>query len=315
MTQIIVVDDQATNRRVLKKLASTVEPGAHVSAFGNPLDALAFATAHPPDLLITDYKMMPFDGDELIRRFRRLQHCADVPTVVITSFEDTEFRDRAIEAGSTDFLLSPVNHKELVTRSRSLLSLREQRKERIEQTDDERTEMVSDMLQVVNSHLSSTLADLQFANRDFDTLAQLSPVAAVFVDSEMRVRRFTSAVTSVLNLRASDLGRALTSVKFNLIYEELAEDFEHLRQTGELIERYISTKNAGRGLPRPPYSLSEPERNDRRRPHSHSHVSTSGKPGKDINGKAMGAGTTKASPTCRLPSLFAPRPHADALGK
>ena len=52
--------------------------------------------------------------------------CADVPVVVITVYEERSFRLRALEAGATDFLHSPVDHHEFVTRARNLLKLRKQ---------------------------------------------------------------------------------------------------------------------------------------------------------------------------------------------
>src|SRR5690606_34158572 len=79
-----------------------------------------------PDLVITDFKMPRMDGGEFIRRFRGLPSCLDVPVIVVTIYEDRDFRYRALEAGATDFLLSPVDHHEFLTRAHNLLTLRRQ---------------------------------------------------------------------------------------------------------------------------------------------------------------------------------------------
>ena len=79
-----------------------------------------------PDLVVTDYKMPQMDGGEFIRRFRELPGAAEVPVIVITIYEERSFRLRALEAGATDFLQSPVDHNEFVTRARNLLKLRKQ---------------------------------------------------------------------------------------------------------------------------------------------------------------------------------------------
>jgi PAS domain S-box-containing protein len=49
-----------------------------------------------------------------------------VPVIVITAYEDRDLRYRALEAGATDYLLSPVDHHEFRVRSRNLLTLRRQ---------------------------------------------------------------------------------------------------------------------------------------------------------------------------------------------
>ena len=69
------------------------------------------------------------DGAEFIRRFREIPRAADIPIVVITVYEERGYRLRALEAGATDFLNSPVDHHEFVTRARNLLKLRQQQLE------------------------------------------------------------------------------------------------------------------------------------------------------------------------------------------
>ena len=66
------------------------------------------------------------DGAEFIRRFRAQSNGAEIPVIVITVYEEREFRLRALEAGATDFLNSPVDHQEFKTRARNLLKLRKQ---------------------------------------------------------------------------------------------------------------------------------------------------------------------------------------------
>ncbi len=57
---------------------------------------------------------------------RRLPTCVDVPVIVVIAYEDKGFRYNALNAGATDFLLSPVDHEEFRARARNLLTLRYQ---------------------------------------------------------------------------------------------------------------------------------------------------------------------------------------------
>ena len=128
MSLIVIVDDRVTNRNIFAKLAASIEPDVQVRAFGDPVEAIAWLKNNAPDLVITDYKMPNMDGAEFIRAFREIPTAADIPVVVITVYEDRSFRLRALESGATDFLNSPVDHHEFVTRARNLLKLHKHQK-------------------------------------------------------------------------------------------------------------------------------------------------------------------------------------------
>ncbi len=63
------------------------------------------------------------DGAEFTRRLRSMPVGLTLPVVVVTAHDDRSFRVRALDAGATDFLQSPIDHFELVTRARNLLAL------------------------------------------------------------------------------------------------------------------------------------------------------------------------------------------------
>jgi CheY-like chemotaxis protein len=128
MSLIVIVDDRITNRNIFSKLASSIEANVTVRAFGEPDAALEWLADNTPDLIITDYKMPSMDGAEFIRRYRTNPDVADVPVIVITVYEERSFRLRALEAGATDFLHSPVDHHEFITRARNLLKLHHHQK-------------------------------------------------------------------------------------------------------------------------------------------------------------------------------------------
>jgi PAS domain S-box-containing protein len=123
---VAIVDDRITNLKILERLAASLEGGVEVRTFTHPQAALDFAAGEPPDLLITDFNMPELDGAEFIRRLRRQPTCTDLPVMVITAYEDRDLRLLALEAGATDYLLSPVDHHEFRARSQNLLTLRRQ---------------------------------------------------------------------------------------------------------------------------------------------------------------------------------------------
>lgn len=123
VTTILILDDQATNRTVYARLARAVEEGVVVEAFADAFEALEWLEYGQADLILTDFKMPGMDGAAFIRRLRSMPNCVRTPVIVVTAHENRSFRVRALDAGATDFLQSPIDHVELVTRARNLLSL------------------------------------------------------------------------------------------------------------------------------------------------------------------------------------------------
>ena len=126
MLKILIVDDSSTNQRIYSKLARQLECELDIRAFGSPRKALDWLAENTADLIITDYKMPTMSGAALTAAIRADARNWDVPIIVITAYSDQQFRVTALEAGATDFLLSPVDHVEFLARAKNLLKLRTQ---------------------------------------------------------------------------------------------------------------------------------------------------------------------------------------------
>ena len=126
MPLIAILDDRMTNRNIYAKLARSLADRIEVASFDNPLTALHWLAGHDADLVITDYKMPDLDGAAFTARLRALPNGRDVPVVVITAYDDRSYRLLALQAGATDFLQSPVDHAEFITRGRNLLRMHDQ---------------------------------------------------------------------------------------------------------------------------------------------------------------------------------------------
>lgn len=129
MAVILILDDKSTNRNIYSRLAQTIEDNSVVHAFASPVEALGWLEGNCPDLIITDFRMPGMDGAEFTKHVRGSANGIDVPIIVITAYDDRAFRLSALEAGATDFLRSPVDHYEFVTRARNLLKLQRQQQQ------------------------------------------------------------------------------------------------------------------------------------------------------------------------------------------
>ena len=203
MPLVVILDDVATNRKVFAELAASIESGVTVRSFGDPAETLAWLEHNTPDLIVTDFKMPVMDGAEFIRRFRTQPNGAEIPVIVITIYEEREFRLRALEAGATDFLNSPIDHQEFVTRARNLLKLRKQQIQLAtradslarELKDSERSheealrdssERLAQVVDTVPAMISATDSDgrILFINEFQAALAGIVPAEAVGLDMQ-----------------------------------------------------------------------------------------------------------------------------------
>lgn len=115
---IAIVDDDASMRDAFCDLLQSA--GYLSRAFG---DAKTFLAEHDGgrfDLLITDIRMPGMDGLELQRRLRTLD--ANLPVIVVTSFDDAATRTRALGAGAAAYLTKPVAAEELFRQIERILN-------------------------------------------------------------------------------------------------------------------------------------------------------------------------------------------------
>ncbi|WP_116133477.1 diguanylate cyclase [Tropicimonas sp. IMCC34043] len=120
--RILVVDDVATNRIILKAKLS----GAcyDVLQAGNGIEALRIAREQAPDLILLDIAMPELDGLETCRRLKADPRTAGIPVVMVTSSANMATKLAALEAGAEDFMTKPVDEMALLARVRSLLRAR-----------------------------------------------------------------------------------------------------------------------------------------------------------------------------------------------
>ncbi len=120
---VLIVDDEPSNLELLDELFQ--QQGATASKASNGQEALRLAAERKPDLVLLDVMMPGMNGYEVCRRLKMDENTRRIPVIMVTGLGALEDKLEGLEAGADDFLAKPVNAAELLTRSRSLLRVKE----------------------------------------------------------------------------------------------------------------------------------------------------------------------------------------------
>lgn len=109
---ILVVDDDQRNREMLAEALS--QAGFAVDMACDGLEALSKANANAGmyDTVLSDIRMIPFSGFDLLDSFRKTM--PEMPIVLLTAFGSVETAIQAMKQGAFDYIAKPVNLDELV---------------------------------------------------------------------------------------------------------------------------------------------------------------------------------------------------------
>lgn len=109
--KVLVVDDQNDNL-VLISLA-VQERAYRVLTAVNGEDAVSVAMLAQPQLILMDISMPKLDGIEATRIIRSQEKIRDVPIVILTAFDDDQFRQEAADAGADGYFTKPIDFERL----------------------------------------------------------------------------------------------------------------------------------------------------------------------------------------------------------
>jgi len=127
---ILIVDDNGQNLELLQAYLETLD--CRITTASDGLEAISIieSTDTPlPDLIILDVMMPKMSGFEVCRKLKDDPTTRSIPIMMVTALNELGDVERAVDAGTDDFLSKPVNRLELLTRAKSLLKMRHLRRQ------------------------------------------------------------------------------------------------------------------------------------------------------------------------------------------
>ena len=121
-SRILIADDNPTNVELLEVYLSEVECDIGVAVDGR--DTLDKVASFNPDLILLDVMMPKLSGFEVCKQLKGDPKTSQIMILMVTALNELGDIERAVNAGTDDFLSKPVNKLELVKRVENMLKLR-----------------------------------------------------------------------------------------------------------------------------------------------------------------------------------------------
>jgi two-component system CheB/CheR fusion protein len=153
-----------------------------------------------------------------------------------------------------------TSNEELKSSNEELQSTNEELQSSNEEMETSHEEMQSlnEELATVNAELLSKLDDLSAANDDMRNLLNSTKIGTLFLDTELRIKRYTEQARHLVSVRESDLGRPLAELVCKISDENLVEACRDVLRDLVFIEREIFTTDGRNYLMRiMPYRTAE----------------------------------------------------------
>jgi two-component system cell cycle response regulator DivK len=127
-TRILVVEDQADNRRILRDLLSSVGYEILEAVTGD--EGVTLTASQHPDLILMDIQLPGIDGYEATRRIKADPALRHIPIIAVTSYALSGDDAQALAAGCDAYVAKPFSPRALLAKVRAYLPKEPRQEER-----------------------------------------------------------------------------------------------------------------------------------------------------------------------------------------
>ena len=135
------------------------------------------------------------------------------------------------------------SQEELTSMNEELQSANEELQSTNEEltTSKEELQSMNEEMLTVNAELQAKIEELTNNQDDMRNLLQSTRIPVLFLDKDLRVRRFTEEVKKLVRLINNDIGRPITDLKMNLLDESFSGDLQIVLDTLQSKEKQVKT--------------------------------------------------------------------------
>lgn len=116
--KILVIDDDELILSSIKKQLKN--ENYEIDFINDPIKGLEFVFCNKYDLVLSDIKMKPILGIEVLEKIK--QKIPELPVIMITGFVDEKLMLKARELGCSDYLIKPIKKSVLIDTLKKVLT-------------------------------------------------------------------------------------------------------------------------------------------------------------------------------------------------
>jgi PleD family two-component response regulator len=120
--RILIADDNQANCELLEAYLANMECETEIAVDGQ--EAFDKAVSFKPDLILLDVMMPKLSGFEVCQKIKSDPELSRIMILMVTALNELGDIERAVDAGTNDFLSKPVNRIEFLKRVENLLKLK-----------------------------------------------------------------------------------------------------------------------------------------------------------------------------------------------
>jgi two-component system CheB/CheR fusion protein len=111
------------------------------------------------------------------------------------------------------------------------------------QSTNEELQSVNEELQTINKDHHMTIDELTDLNDDLNNYFRSNINGQLFVDRDLLLKRYSPGAVKLINVRESDIGRPLSNITTNIMFETLIEDIKEVIQHEHTVTREAESKD------------------------------------------------------------------------
>ncbi len=210
MNKVLIIDDNPKNVEILKDF--TEAWGYSTICAYQGIEALKIVAKEKPDIILLDVMLPGMSGFEVAGHLRSEEATQDIPIIMVSALASPEDRVNGFVSGADNFLVKPINYKELKAVMTRLLK----RRENLLTREDER-KILTKLLWIIKTYIITFEVDGAYPEENIKVLKN---------------------VLNRMNLDNIILGRALWVLRLQHYYEAAQKNPDTQAAFDKLLEGF-----------------------------------------------------------------------------